>query len=177
MLVTMTSASPMARLTRAGAATLLALLLVGCGAEDTETDASAESTPSETTDEEPGETATEEPADGQAEGDDAEPASAPGQYLELAEYQSDTAVAEGTDVVLFFHATWCPDCQEAEKSLTSEGVPDGLTVVKVDFDSETDLRQQYGVTVQHTFVQVDGKKEIKKWTGSASGAEIAGQLA
>ncbi len=52
-------------------------------------------------------------------------------------------------------------------------MPDGLTVVKVDYDTETDLRQQYGVTQQHTFVQVDESgAELAKWTGSADGAAI-----
>ena len=46
-------------------------------------------------------------------------------------------------------------------------------MVKVDFDTVTDLRREYGVTQQHTFVQVgaDGE-ELAKWTGSRSGAEI-----
>ncbi|MEZ5096462.1 MAG: hypothetical protein R2731_10275 [Nocardioides sp.] len=49
-------------------------------------------------------------------------------------------------------------------------------MVKVDF-SETDS-QTYGVTVQHTFVAIepDGN-QLKKWTGTFTGEDIAGQLA
>jgi thiol-disulfide isomerase/thioredoxin len=79
-------------------------------------------------------------------------------------------------VVLFFHADWCPSCRATDESLTTDGVPDGLTVVKVDYDTETGFRQRYGVTTQHTFVHVDGSgTELAKWTGSASGADIAAQ--
>ncbi len=46
-------------------------------------------------------------------------------------------------------------------------------MVKVDFDSETDLRKTYGITQQHTFVQVDPDgEELAKWTGTISGADI-----
>jgi thioredoxin 1 len=96
-----------------------------------------------------------------------------GAYLTKAEYESQMAAREGTKVVLFFHASWCPDCKATEKAIDADGVPDGLTVVKVDYDSETDLRKEYGITQQHTFVQVgtDGE-ELGKWTGSEDGAAI-----
>jgi hypothetical protein len=48
----------------------------------------------------------------------------------------------------------------------------------VDYDAATDLRTQYGVTVQHTFVQVDGQgNELAKFTGAPTGAAIASQTA
>ncbi len=79
----------------------------------------------------------------------------------------------GTKVVYFFHAPWCPTCRATEKAIARDGIPAGLTVVKVDFDSEDDLRRQFGVTTQHTFVQVDPSgAELARWTGSQSGAEI-----
>lgn len=97
----------------------------------------------------------------------------PGAYLTLAEYRSRMAQREGTTVVYFFHAPWCPSCRATEESLTTDGVPTGLTLVKVDYDSETDLRRQYGVTQQHTFVQVDADGgELAKWTGSTTAAQI-----
>lgn len=103
---------------------------------------------------------------------------AAGRYVDLAAYEQDGKQARGTAVVLFFHAPWCPDCRRAQASLERDGVPEGLTVVKVDFDSRQDLRQRYGVTQQHTFVQVDPSGElIKRWTGSATGAAIKAQVA
>lgn len=80
------------------------------------------------------------------------------------------------DVVLFFHASWCPSCQSAEKNILETGVDDFL-LLKVDYDSHTDLRQKYGVTYQHTFVQVDADGElIKKWNGSNSVDAISDKI-
>lgn len=76
--------------------------------------------------------------------------------------------------VLFFNAGWCPSCRATTAALKSEGVPAGLTVLSVDYDTNVALRQQYGVTQQHTFVQVDATgKKIASWTGSDTGADIA----
>ncbi|TQJ30748.1 thioredoxin [Microbacterium sp. SLBN-146] len=60
---------------------------------------------------------------------------------------------------LFFHASWCPNCRQLDEELVAEGAPDGLTVFKVDYDSRTDLRQKYGVTLQTTVVFVDDAGE------------------
>ncbi len=75
-----------------------------------------------------------------------------GQYVDY----SDTALAaaEGTRL-LFFHAPWCPQCRSMEEDIIASGVPDGVTILKVDYDSNQALRQQYGVTLQTTFVEVD----------------------
>lgn len=79
------------------------------------------------------------------------------------------ANAEKGDVVLYFSAPWCPTCQEANKNFNASSAPDGLTLLKVDYDSSTDLKKQYGVTYQHTFVQVDKDgKQLKKWSGSTT---------
>ena len=165
---------------RRTATTLLALTaLLGasaCGSSDTATDAAgtprasasaSASAPSTTpTGSGPGSAGPSATAPG---GD----AMVPGSYLTLAEYQSQMASRAGSKVVYFFHASWCPDCRATEKSILADGVPAGLTVVKVDYDREGDLKKQYGVTLQHTFVQVgpDGE-QLAKWSGSSSGAAI-----
>jgi len=86
-----------------------------------------------------------------AETDAAEPEAA-GTYVEY----SDEAIANADGrVLLFFHAPWCPQCRSVENDIVASGVPAGVTIVKVDFDSRQDLRQRYGVTLQTTFVEVD----------------------
>ena len=67
------------------------------------------------------------------------------------------ALAASGDVLLFFHAAWCPICRgiEAEIKADMSTIPDGVHILKVDYDTAIALRQKYGVTVQHTFVQVD----------------------
>jgi thiol-disulfide isomerase/thioredoxin len=82
--------------------------------------------------------------------------------------ESKLAMAETGDVVLFFHASWCPTCKAANDDIMARvaSIPSDLTILKVDYDSATDLRKKYGVTMQHTFVQVNSKGEmLKKWTG------------
>ena len=51
-------------------------------------------------------------------------------------------------------------------------------MVSVDYDSNLDLRKEYGVTTQHTFVQVgpDGE-QITKFTGSTTVPQIKSELA
>jgi len=77
------------------------------------------------------------------------------------------------DTVLFFYASWCPSCTAADTGIGAGTVPEGLTILKVDYDSEIELRKQYQVTTQHTFVQVDADgNEIKKWVGGNSVEDI-----
>ena len=81
--------------------------------------------------------------------------------------------AEHGTVILFFNATWCPTCVAANKNFMGSTPPDGLTLLKVDYDDSTELKRKYGVTYQHTFVQVDKSgKLIKKWNGSKSYDEL-----
>jgi len=98
---------------------------------------------------------------------------AKGAYLSLADYEKQMADRSGSTVVYFFHASWCPDCKATDAALMSQGVPDGLTVVKVDYDTATDLKKKYDVTIQHTFVAVDSSgMATKKWTGAKDGDAI-----
>jgi thiol-disulfide isomerase/thioredoxin len=76
--------------------------------------------------------------------------------------------AEG-QVVLFFHANWCPECVRLNKDITENlaGIPSLLTILKVDYDNSSELKKKYGVTHQHTMVQVDANGNLlKKWSGS-----------
>jgi thiol-disulfide isomerase/thioredoxin len=102
--------------------------------------------------------------------------SGPGSYITLAEYDADKGTYASTDVVLFFNAEWCSTCKKARDNIEASlaSIPSGLTIVVVDFDTANDLRQKYGVTVQHTFVQVDADgNELAKWSGSVTADEIA----
>lgn len=57
--------------------------------------------------------------------------------------------------ILFFHAPWCPQCRELDASIQKDGVPNDVTIFKVDYDSNQALRQKYGVTIQTTLVKID----------------------
>jgi thiol-disulfide isomerase/thioredoxin len=66
--------------------------------------------------------------------------------------------------VLFFHASWCPQCRQLEASIKEKGVPADMTIFKVNYDSATELRQRYAVNLQTTIVEInDQGKEITKF--------------
>lgn len=70
--------------------------------------------------------------------------------------------------ILYFHATWCPICTVVNEELTEKAdqIPSDLVVFKTDYDIERELKTTYGVTYQHTFVQVDGAgNKVTAWNG------------
>lgn len=79
-------------------------------------------------------------------------ASMPGEYVDYRE--GIIAETSGT-TLLFFHAPWCPQCRALESDIKAKGIPEGVTIIKVDYDSNQTLRQEYGVTIQTTVVRVD----------------------
>jgi len=93
-----------------------------------------------------------------------EPVAAAGTF---ADYDPSLLVAGETNV-LFFHADWCPSCRGLENDLNANlsAIPAEVNILKLDYDTETELKKEYGVIRQHTLVVVDGNgTEIKKLTG------------
>lgn len=87
-----------------------------------------------------------------------------GRYVD---YSADGIKSEGYDVtILFFHAPWCPECRAFDMEIKQGTVPQGIQILKIDYDSSQDLRQKYGITIQSSFVRVDKDgSEQKSWTG------------
>ncbi|NCN06651.1 MAG: redoxin domain-containing protein [Candidatus Pacebacteria bacterium] len=94
------------------------------------------------------------------------------QYMEYSPEQ----IIATTDKrrVLYFYANWCPTCAPADKDFRENfsQLPEDLVVLRVNYnDSDTDgaekeLAKKYGVTYQHTFVQIDAEGEkITVWNG------------
>ena len=70
--------------------------------------------------------------------------------------------------VLFFKASWCPTCNAANEEYIDNlsSIPEDVVILKVDYDKETELKKQYSITYQHTFVQVDKNgNALTKWNG------------
>lgn len=86
-------------------------------------------------------------------------ASSPGSYVD---YDSGIIQATNGTKILFFHAPWCPQCRKLEQSIKAGTIPSGVTIIKVDYDSNQALRKQYGVTIQTSLVRVDGSGQLQK---------------
>ena len=89
------------------------------------------------------------------------------------------AFAETGNVVLFFHASWCPSCRVLEKDIEENlsNIPNDLKLLKVDYDNSSELKKKYGVTTQHTLVQVDKDGNmISKWSGSPTLSSLISQI-
>lgn len=100
-----------------------------------------------------------------------------GSYVTRADYDQDPNKYQDSKRVYFFHASWCPICQGINKEIEADmsKIPAGVTLIKTDFDSSTDLRQKYGVTTQYTFVQVDASgNETAQWSATSLDKAIAG---
>ena len=89
---------------------------------------------------------------------------ASGRYLDY----SPALIAETgyNDTILFFYAPWCPECRAFDQSIATSTIPDGVQILKVDYDNSSKLRQQYQVTLQSTFVKVNTNGDRQSlWVG------------
>lgn len=101
----------------------------------------------------------------------------PGAYQDYA--PAKLASAKTGKVVLFFKASWCPTCKAVDADITQnlDQIPGNIRILKVDYDNSTELKAKYGVTYQHTFVQVDADgKLLKKWSGSPTLNNLLGEV-
>jgi methionine-S-sulfoxide reductase len=76
-------------------------------------------------------------------------------------------------ILLFFHADWCSTCKSFEKQISETTLPTDVIILKIDFDTATDLKKQYSILSQSTWVQigVDGKA-YKRWLGKSNLEDI-----
>lgn len=91
-----------------------------------------------------------------------------GTYESYSPEKISARAAKG-NVVLYFRANWCPICRglDADIKKNTDMIPENLTILDVDYDNSFELKKKYGVTYQHTMVQVDKDGNmIKKWMGS-----------
>jgi len=87
-----------------------------------------------------------------------EPAVTAGKYVDYSEeFLADETL--GTKL-LFFHAPWCPQCRELDASIEDGDIPNGVTIIKVDYDSNQKLRSRYGVTIQTTVVRISASGDL-----------------
>lgn len=94
------------------------------------------------------------------------------------DYSPEKVVANN-GAILFFHASWCPTCQALDSNLKNslEKIPEGVAILKVSYDKETELKKKYEVTYQHVLVQVDAEGNlIQKWSGDITLDQILNRI-
>ncbi len=88
------------------------------------------------------------------------------------------ALDEPGKKVLFFWASWCPFCQENHDrllNLYNENTYD-VSVLKINYDTETELRTQFSVASQDTFILLDEDGTELERLSFPSQADLEGLL-
>ena len=101
-------------------------------------------------------------------------------YVEYSKTVLEQSV--GMRRVLFFYASWCSTCRPADADFKKniDLIPADLVLIRVNYnDPETDAEEkalagQYGITYQHTFVQIDAQGNVlTEWNGGQFNELIA----
>ena len=102
-----------------------------------------------------------------------------GVYQAYAPAAYQKALADGKTVMLDFHADWCAVCvnnapiiEETFQSLNDSS----LVGFKVNYDTETALKDQFGVRSQATLILVRNGAEVKRVMGPQTGASMTALL-
>lgn len=80
----------------------------------------------------------------------------------------ENARVENDLTILFFHANWCPTCRAAANDFAAnaQDIPENVQIVKVNYDTASELKKEYTITTQHTFVAIDSQgNEVARWVG------------
>lgn len=83
-------------------------------------------------------------------------------YFDATEKDVKTSLIGKHKFALFFHAGWCPTCLNMEKEIKA-GLKDlaaETKIAKVNYDSETGLKQELGITAQSTVVVFEKSGKI-----------------
>jgi thiol-disulfide isomerase/thioredoxin len=85
------------------------------------------------------------------------------------------AQAAGKPILIAVHASWCPTCK-AQTPILSELRADpkykDLVYFVIDFDSQKDLLDRFGVKMQSTLISFKGAKEAGRSVGDTNRASI-----
>ena len=91
----------------------------------------------------------------------------------------DDLQAAGKPVLIHVYADWCPTCKQ-QTPMISEllKAPEfkDYTVLKVNFDTQKDVRQAMRVAQQSTLIIYRGRSEVSRSVGDTSKESIAAGL-
>ena len=86
---------------------------------------------------------------------------------------------QGGPILVFVHADWCPTCKKQDiilGELLKEDDFANYSVLRVDFDSQKDVVQSFGVKYQSTLIVFRGKTEVGRATADTDRAAITALL-
>lgn len=91
------------------------------------------------------------------------PTQTPWVYMD---YESGKSMIGQSDkkVALFFHAERCPACRLAEKNIITnkDTIDSNIVLLKVDYDTASELKQKYGITSQTSYVLLNSDGTLNK---------------
>ncbi len=94
--------------------------------------------------------------------------------LGLQEYSKsayEKALSDGKTVLLDFHADWCPTCVENApklESALSQLNDSSIIAFKANYDTESELKRQFGIYSQASFILLKEGKVVQKAFGPLS---------
>ncbi|MBI2593972.1 thioredoxin family protein [Candidatus Daviesbacteria bacterium] len=89
-------------------------------------------------------------------------------YLDYSKSNQVLSKKYGKTVLFFAATTWCQTCSALDKEIKMRlrDIPLDVTILKVDYDNDREMKTKYGVTQQHTLVVLDKDgNELKRWIG------------
>lgn len=101
-------------------------------------------------------------------------------YEPFSSESLEASLNNGEKVVLFFHADRCPTCGALDTDISEgeESIPDNTTIYKVNYDQESELKEQYEVTAQHTLVFLaENGEALATQTGTPTLEELISDMA
>lgn len=90
-------------------------------------------------------------------------------YLDYSAQNFAQAKKHGKTLLFFAATTWCSNCLAIEEEIIKRNseLPKELTILKVDYDRDSDMKAKYGVTMQTTLILLDEDgNEIRRWIGT-----------
>ncbi|MBZ0093693.1 MAG: thioredoxin family protein [Sulfuricellaceae bacterium] len=105
------------------------------------------------------------------------PALAAGQPYDQARF--DALQKAGKPILVMVHADWCPTCRAQEPilvDLLKQPEFQGITGLRVDFDSQKSVVRKFRVTYQSTLIVFKSGKETGRSTGDTHRESIAALL-
>lgn len=89
-------------------------------------------------------------------------------YYTYTDQTFQMAKESGKTIVLYFWAPWCVTCTSLDIELEEEKatIPEDLIVLRINYDKASQLKKQYNIVTQHTFVQLDSEgNAVSSWVG------------